>query len=71
MKTVTRLSRARNIFIAVSVYLVLNFCESVYLVLNSLWDWEPVEKLKQTCGVVSFNNPLVTRLVTYIKMSFL
>ena len=38
LKTVTdiRRSRARNSF----------FAESVYLVLNSLWDWEPVERLK-------------------------
>ena len=26
----------------------------IYLVLNSLLDWEPVEKLKRRCGVVSF-----------------
>ena len=26
--------------------------ESVYLVLNCLLDWEPVEKLKQRCEVV-------------------
>ena len=29
--------------------------ESVYLVLNSLLDWKPVEKLKQRCYVVSFS----------------
>ena len=28
--------------------------ESFYLVLNSVLDWEPVEKLKQRCDVVSF-----------------
>ena len=28
--------------------------ESVYLVLNSLLDWEPMEKLKQRCDAVSF-----------------
>ena len=28
--------------------------ESVYLVLNSLLDWKPVEKWKQRCDVVSF-----------------
>ena len=28
--------------------------ESVYLVLNSLLDWEPVERLKQKNDVVSF-----------------
>ena len=28
--------------------------ESVYLVLRSLWNWEPVERLKQTSDVVSF-----------------
>ena len=46
MKTVTeiRRSRARDTFIA----------KSVDLVLNSLLDWEPVEKLKQRCDVVSF-----------------
>ena len=45
MKTVTeiRRSRARDTFIA----------ENVYLVLNSLLDWEPVEKLKERCDVVS------------------
>ena len=25
--------------------------ESVYLVLNSLYEWEPVEKLKQRCDI--------------------
>ena len=34
----------RNAFIA----------QSVKLVLNSLWDWEPVEKLKQRDDVDSF-----------------
>ena len=45
-KTVTeiRRSNARDTFIA----------DSVYLVLNSLLDWEPVKKLKQRCYVVSF-----------------
>ena len=28
--------------------------ESVYLVLNSMLDWEPVEKLKERCDVVRF-----------------
>ena len=28
--------------------------ESVYLVLNSLCDWEPVERLKERNDVVSF-----------------
>ena len=39
LKTVTetRQSSARDTFIT----------ESVYFVLNSLWDWEPVEQLKQ------------------------
>ena len=39
LKTVTEINRssARDTFIA----------ESVYLVLNSLLDWDPVEKLKQ------------------------
>ena len=46
LKTVTEIRRssARDTFIA----------ESVYLVLNSLLDWKPVEKLKQRCYVVSF-----------------
>ena len=46
LKTVTEIRRssARDTFIA----------ESVYLVLNSLLDWEPVDKLKQRCDVVSF-----------------
>ena len=46
MKTVTEIRRssARDTFIA----------ESVYLVLNSLLDWEPVEKLKLRSDVVSF-----------------
>ena len=45
-KTVTeiRRSNARDTFIA----------DSVYLVLNSLLDWETVKKLKQRCYVVSF-----------------
>ena len=46
MKTVTdiRRSSSRDTFIA----------ESVYLVLNSLLDWEPLERLKQKTDVVSF-----------------
>ena len=28
--------------------------QSVYLILNSLLDWKPVEKLKQSCYGVSF-----------------
>ena len=46
MKTVPeiRRSRARDTFIA----------ESVYLVLNTLLHWEPVERLKQKSDVVSF-----------------
>ena len=45
LKTVTEIRRSstRDTFIA----------ESVYLVLNSLLDWKPVEKLKQRCYVVS------------------
>ena len=43
VKEITR-SSAREAFIA----------DSVYLVLNVLLDWEPVEKLKQRCDVVSF-----------------
>ena len=42
--TEIRRSNARDRFIA----------DSVYLVLNSLLDWEPVKKLKQRCCVVSF-----------------
>ena len=30
--------------------------DSVYLVLNYLLDWEPVEKLKQRCDVVRFTS---------------
>ena len=47
LKTVTEIRRssARDTFIA----------ESVYLVLNSLLDWKPVEKLKQRSYVVSFS----------------
>ena len=47
MKTVTEIRRssARDTVIA----------ESVYLVLNSLLDWKPVEKLKQRYYVVSFS----------------
>ena len=39
LKTVTEIRRSRtcDIFIA----------ECVYLVLNSLWDWEPVERLTE------------------------
>ena len=33
---------------------MIHLQQSVYLVLNSLLDWEPVEKLKQRCDVVSF-----------------
>ena len=46
MKTVTEIkqSSACDTFIA----------ESVYLLLNSLLDWKPVEKLKQRCYEVSF-----------------
>ena len=46
LKTVTEIGRssARDTFIA----------DSVYLVLNSLLDWKPVDKLKQRCYVVSF-----------------
>ena len=46
LKTVTKIrhSTAHDRFIA----------ENIYLVVNSLLDWEPVEKLKQRCDVVSF-----------------
>ena len=46
LKTVTEIGRssARDTCIA----------ESVYLVLNSLLDWKPVDKFKQRCYVVSF-----------------
>ena len=47
LKTVTEIRRSSicDAFIA----------ESVYLVLNSLLDWKPVEKLKKRCYVVSFS----------------
>ena len=46
LKTVTEIRRssARDTFIA----------DSVYFVLNSMLDWEPVDKLKQRCDGVSF-----------------
>ena len=46
LKTVTEIRRssAPNAFIA----------KSVYLVPNSLWDWEQVERVKQRSDVVSF-----------------
>ena len=46
LNTITeiRRSNARDTFIA----------QSVYLVLNSLLDWQPMKKLKQRCDVVSF-----------------
>ena len=52
LKTVTEIRRssARDTFIA----------EIVYLVLNSLLDWEPVEKLKERCDVVSFTLGVVS-----------
>ena len=45
LKTVTEIKRssASDAFIT----------ETVYLVLNSLLDWKPVEKFKQRCDVVS------------------
>ena len=43
MKTVTEIRQSNT-----------RDAESVYLVLNSLLDWKPVEKLKQGCFVVSF-----------------
>ena len=53
LKTVTEIRRssARDTFIAESVSFI---AESVYLVLNSLLDWEPVENVKQRCDVVTF-----------------
>ena len=46
LKTVTEIKRssARDTFIA----------EIVYLVLNSLWDREPVKRLEQRSDIVSF-----------------
>ena len=46
LKTVTQIKRssARNTCIA----------KSIYLVMNSLWDWESVGKLKQRRDAVSF-----------------
>ena len=46
LKTVTEISRSRAHDTLIA--------ESVYLVLNSLLDWKPVEKLKQRYYVVSF-----------------
>ena len=46
LKTVTEISRSRAHDTLIA--------ESVYLVLNSLLDWKPVDKLKQRCYVVSF-----------------
>ena len=33
---------------------IYTIAESVYLVLNSLLDWESVDKFKQRCDVISF-----------------
>ena len=46
MKTVTEIIR--------SIELDTIIANSVYLVLNSLFDWEPVQRLKQRSDVVSF-----------------
>ena len=43
LKTVTKINTAPDTFIA----------ENIYRLLNSLLDWELVEKLKQRCDVVS------------------
>ena len=47
LQTVTQLrwSSARDILIFIA--------ESVYFVLNSLWDWEPVKRFRQRIDVVS------------------
>ena len=52
MKTVTeiRWSSGRDTFTP----------ECIYLVLNSLLDWEPVEKLNERCDVVSFTLGVVS-----------
>ena len=44
LKTVTKIrwSNVHNTFIALT-----DLAESVYFVLISWWDWEPVERLKQ------------------------
>ena len=51
LKTITEIRRnnAHDTFIA----------ENVYLVLNSLLDWEPGEKLKQRCDVISLKKKSV------------
>ena len=53
LKTVTEIrgSKAPDTFVA----------ESVYFVLNSLWDWEPVERFKQRSGVVSLTCVFASR----------
>ena len=50
LKTITEIRRnnAHDTFMA----------ENVYLVLNSLLDWEPGEKLKQRCDVISFKKKI-------------
>ena len=60
LKTITEIRRnnAHDTFIA----------ENVYLLLNSLLDWEPGEKLKQRCDVISLkkNQHAVSSAVLYV-----
>ena len=59
LKTVTKIRQrsARDTFIADSVYLVLNF----------LLDWEPVERFKQRSDVVSFTFLLLLLLLLWVQ----
>ena len=59
LKTVTEIRRssARDTFIA----------ENVYLVLNSLWNWESVERLKKRSDMVSFT--LLNHLMATLNLS--
>ena len=36
------------------VWYIYSIVESVYLVLNSLWDWEPVDRFKKRKDMVMF-----------------
>ena len=47
-------TRAESTGGCVKLKTVTEIRQNVYLVLHSLLDWEPVEKLKQRCDVVSF-----------------
>ena len=62
MKTVTEIRRssARDTVIA----------ERVYLVLNSLLDWKPVEILKQRCDMGSFTCTCVSFFLSFFVFFF-